>query len=70
MKNIAAFGKTVENVRNHRDIKLIASEERRNYLVVEPKKHTKICFSKDLLATGLKKKKKTKTKKRKKRKYS
>ena len=57
MKNIAAFGKTVENVSNHRDRKLRAREERRNYLVVEPKKHTKICFSKDLLATGLKKKK-------------
>ena len=57
LKNIAAFGKTVENVSNHRDLKLRAREERRNYLVVEPKKHTKICFSKDLLATGLKKKK-------------
>ena len=65
LTNNAAFGKTVENVRNHRDIKLIASEERRNYLVVEPKKHTKICFSKDLLATGLKKKRKQKQKKEK-----
>ena len=35
MKN-AAFGKTMENVRKHRHIKLVTTERRRNYLVSEP----------------------------------
>ena len=32
----AAFGKTVENERKHRDIKLVTIERRRNYLISEP----------------------------------
>ena len=31
----------MENVRNHRDIKLVTNEPRRNYLVSEPNYHTK-----------------------------
>ena len=39
MNNIF-FGKTIENVRKHRDIKLVTTERRRNYLVSEPNYHT------------------------------
>ena len=39
MKN-ALFGKTMENVRNHRDIKLVKTDHRRNKLVSEPNYHT------------------------------
>ena len=38
MRN-AVFGKTMENVRKHRHIKLITTERRRNYLVPEPNHH-------------------------------
>ena len=34
--NITVFRKTMENVRKHRDIKLLTTERRRNYLVSEP----------------------------------
>ena len=34
--NNAVFRKTMENVRNHRDIKVIISEAKQNYLVSEP----------------------------------
>ena len=35
--NNAVFGKTMKNVRKIRNIKLLAAEKRRNYLVSEPK---------------------------------
>ena len=34
--NNAVFRKTMENVRNHRDINVIISEAKQNYLVSEP----------------------------------
>ena len=34
--NNSVFGKTSENVRNHRDIKLVTSDKRRKRLVSEP----------------------------------
>ena len=54
--NNPVFEKTMENVRNHRDIKLVTTETRRNYLVLEPKYHTKKFFSDNLLAIEIKKK--------------
>ena len=34
--NNEAFGKAMENVRKHRDIKLFTTQRRRSYLVWEP----------------------------------
>ena len=53
--NNAVFGKTMENVRNHRDIKLVTTDEKRNQLVSEPNYHRTKYFSKNLLAIEMKK---------------
>ena len=50
LMNNAVFGKTMENVRKHRDIKLVTTERRRNYLVSEPNYHTTKFFTEHLLA--------------------
>ena len=49
------FGKTMENVINHRDIKLVTTDKRRNQLVSEPNYHMTKYFSKGLLAIEIKK---------------
>ena len=51
---ITVFGKTMENERKYRDIKLIRTVKRRNQLGPEPNYHTTKWFS-DLLATEMKK---------------
>ena len=53
--NNAVFGTTIENMRKHRDIKLVATERRRNYLVSEPNYHTTKFFTEHLLAIEFKK---------------
>ena len=52
--NNAVFGKTIENVRKHRDINLVRTERRRNYLVSEPNYHTAKVFTDNLLAIEIK----------------
>ena len=53
--NNSVFGKTMENVRKYRDIKLVTTDKRRNQLVLEPNYHTIKCFSENLLAIEMKK---------------
>ena len=53
--NNSVFGKTMENVRNHRDIKLVTSEKRRKRLVSEPNYHSCKKCSDQLMATEMKK---------------
>ena len=55
LMNNAVFGKTMENVRKHRDIKLVITDKRRNQLVLEPNYHTTKWFSEKLLAIEMKK---------------
>ena len=52
--NNAAFRKTMENVRKHRDIKLVATDKRRNQLASESNYHTTKYFSENLIATEMK----------------
>ena len=40
LTNNAVFGKTIENVRKHRNIKLATTRARTNYLVSERNYHT------------------------------
>ena len=55
LMNNSVFGKTMENVRNHRDIKLVTTDGKRNKLVSEPNYHTTKRFSENLLAIEMKK---------------
>ena len=45
----------MENVRKHRDIKLVTTDEKRNKLVSEPNYHTTKRFSENLLVIEMKK---------------
>ena len=55
LMNNAVFGKTTENVRKHRDIKLVTTDKRRNQLVSRPNYYTTKYFSENLLAIEMEK---------------
>ena len=40
LMNNAVFSKTIENIRKHRDVKLVTTNKRRKYLVLEPNYYT------------------------------
>ena len=44
LMNYSVFGKTIENVRKCKNIKLVKQEARRNYLVSEPNYYTEFFF--------------------------
>ena len=61
LMNNTAFEKTMENVRKHRDIKLVTTyKKKRNQLVSEPNYHAKKYSLENLLAIKMKKKNKIK----------
>ena len=53
--NNAVFGKTMENIRKHRDIKLVTTDKIRNQLASEPNYQTTKHFSGNLIAIEMKK---------------
>ena len=53
--NNSVFVKAMENVRKHRDLKLVTTDNRRNQLVLESNYHTTKWFSENLLAIEMKK---------------
>ena len=55
LANNAVFGKTMENVRNHRDIKIVITNKQRNILASEPNYHSTKYISEDLLIMEMKK---------------
>ena len=55
LMNNVVLGKTMENVRKHRDIKLVTTDKRRNRLVSEPNYHKTKWFSEKLLPIEMKK---------------
>ena len=55
LMNNAVFGKTMENVRKHRDIKLVKTDHKRHKLVSEPNYHTMKLISENLSIIEMKK---------------
>ena len=55
LMNNAVFGKTVENVRMHKDIKVVTTDKWRNQLALEPNYHTTKYISENLMAIEKKK---------------
>ena len=54
LMNNPVFGKTMRNVRNHRDIKLVTSDKRRKRLVSEPNYHSHKKILEHLMAIEMK----------------
>ena len=57
LMNNSVFGKTMENIRKHRDIKLVATDKKRSKLVSEPNYHIINLISEDLSIIEMKKNK-------------
>ena len=55
LMNNSVFGKTMENTRKHRDIKLVTTDKKRSKLVSEPNYHTINLISEDFPITEMKK---------------
>ena len=55
LMNNGIFGKTMEKEGKHRNIKLVAAERRRNYLISEPNYQTIKFFTENLLALEMRK---------------
>ena len=55
LMNNSVFGNTMENIRNHRNIKLVTSDKRRSILVSEPNYHSSKCISKSLMVIEMRK---------------
>ena len=55
LMNNSVFGKTMENIRKHRDTKLVTTDKKRNKLVSEPNYHTINLISEDLSIIEMKK---------------
>ena len=55
LMNNAVFGKTMENVRKHRNIKLVTTERRKNYLASQPNYYTTKFFTGNLLGIEIRK---------------
>ena len=55
LMNNSVFGKTMENVRNHRDVKIVTTDTRRSILALEPNYHSTKHISKDLSIMEMKK---------------
>ena len=55
LMHISVFEKTMENVRNYRDIKIVTIDKRRSILALEPNYHSTKYISKDLLIMEMKK---------------
>ena len=53
--NNSVFGKTVENVINHRDIRVVTTDKERSILASEPNYHSTKYISRDLLIMEVKK---------------
>ena len=55
LMNNSVFGKTMENMRKHRDIKLVTTDEKRNKLVSEPNYHTTKRFFRNFVSNRIEK---------------